>query len=138
MLNKKSMVNYVSILVASVLSFVVGMLWYSPALFGKLWMKLSGVDMKKAKHKSISISMFLGFLSTLVLVYVFQYIMELLKYSGANSGVVLGFWLWLGFLATSLLGGVLWEGKPWNLYFLNSVYWLVNLIVIGASLGRWG
>ena len=130
------MVNYLSILIASVFSFVVGMLWYSPALFGNLWAKLSKVDIKKSKNKSsVGVSMLLGFISTLILASVFQYLIVLLKYSGLAAGATLGFWLWLGFLATSLLGGVLWEGKPWGLYILNSVYWLVNLLVIGASLG---
>ena len=131
------MVNYVSILIASVLSFVVGMLWYSSALFGNKWAKLAGVSMDKAKKKGVGKSMLLGFISTLVLAYVFQYLMGMLNYTGASAGAVLGFWLWLGFLATSLIGGVLWEGKPWGLYFLNSAYWLVNLLVIGVALGRW-
>tara|TARA_Y100000310_G_C20084205_1_gene535268 strand:- start:141 stop:539 length:399 start_codon:yes stop_codon:yes gene_type:complete len=131
------MVNYVSILIASVLSFVVGMLWYSPALFGNKWAKLAGVSMGKAKKKSMGSSMLLGFISTLVLAYVFQYLIETLGYIGAAAGATLGFWLWLGFLATSLIGGVLWEGKSWSLYVLNSAYWLVNLLVIGAALGRW-
>lgn len=131
------MVNYISILVASVLSFVVGMLWYSPALFGNKWARLAGIDMKKSKDKSISTSMILGFLSTLVLASVFQYIMGMLGSSGAAAGAILGFWLWLGFLATSLTGSVLWENKSWSLYVLNSAYWLVNLLVIGAALGYW-
>lgn len=132
------MVNYLSILIASVFSFVVGMLWYSPVLFGNLWVKLSKVDIKKAKNKSsIGVSMSLGFISTLILASVFQYIIGMLKYSGLAAGATLGFWFWLGFLATSLLGAVLWEGKPWGLYILNSAYWLVNLLVIGASLGYW-
>jgi len=131
------MVNYVSILIASVLSFTVGMLWYSPALFGKAWARLAGVSMSKAKQKGMGQSMLLGFISTLVLAYVFNHLMGMLNYTSAASGATLGFWLWLGFLATSLVGGVLWEGKPWELYVLNSAYWLVNLLVIGAALGRW-
>lgn len=132
------MVNYLSILIASVFSFVVGMLWYSPALFGNLWAKLSKVDIKKPKNKSsVGTSMLLGFISTLILASVFQYLVVLLKYSGLAAGATLGFWLWLGFLATSLLGAVLWEEKPWGLYILNSAYWLVNLLVIGATLGYW-
>ena len=54
------MVNFVSIIIASVLSFVVGMLWYSPALFGKRWATLAGVNMNKAKKKGVGQSMLLG------------------------------------------------------------------------------
>jgi len=133
------MVNYVSILVASVVSFLVGMAWYSPALFGKVWMKLASVDMKKSKGKSsVGLSMLLGFISTLVLAFVFEKILNLLNYSGFAAGATLGFWIWLGFVATNLLGSVIWEGKPWGLYVLNSAYWLVNLLVMGAVLGYGG
>ncbi|MEK6914564.1 MAG: DUF1761 domain-containing protein [Nanoarchaeota archaeon] len=132
------MVNYLSILSASVFSFIVGMVWYSPALFGNKWAKLASIDFKKPKNKiSVGVSMLLGFLSTLILASVFQYIINLLKISGPAAGATLGFWFWLGFLATSLLGVILWEGKPWALYILNATYWLINLVVIGAVLGYW-
>lgn len=132
------MVNYISILSASVLSFIVGMAWYSPVLFGNKWAKLSGVNFRKPKNKiSVGISMLLGFISTLILASVFQYVILKLGYSGIAAGATLGFWFWLGFLATSLIGVVLWEGKPWMLYILNVTYWLINLIIIGATLGYW-
>ena len=47
-------VNYVAVLAAAIASFVIGALWYSPMLFGKMWMKLSNVsgkEVKKAKRK---------------------------------------------------------------------------------------
>lgn len=37
-------VNYLAILVAAVLSMVLGFLWYGP-LFGKEWTKLMGVTL---------------------------------------------------------------------------------------------
>ena len=32
-------VNYIAILVAAVVSFFIGALWYSPLLFAKRWIK---------------------------------------------------------------------------------------------------
>ncbi len=40
-------INYWAVLVAAVVSMVIGALWYSPVLFGKLWMKYSGLSDKK-------------------------------------------------------------------------------------------
>lgn len=45
-------VNYWAILAAAVASFVLGWIWHSPFLFGKMYMKLSNMDKKKAEgHK---------------------------------------------------------------------------------------
>jgi|ETNmetMinimDraft_2_1059921.scaffolds.fasta_scaffold110298_2 hypothetical protein len=127
--------QYLPVLAAAVVSFIVGMLWYSPALFGKTWMSLSGVKMNKGKKKGMSGVMLTAFIANLVMAYVFVYLMSMVGYANAGSGVVLGFWLWLGFFATSLLGSVLWEQKPFNLYLINAGYQLVNLVVMGAVLG---
>ena len=40
-------VNYMTVLAAAVASMAVGLLWYSPLLFGKPWMKLMGLTDKK-------------------------------------------------------------------------------------------
>tara|TARA_Y100000034_G_C6902101_1_gene417479 strand:+ start:3126 stop:3518 length:393 start_codon:yes stop_codon:yes gene_type:complete len=127
------MVTYLPIFIAAVVSFVIGMLWYSPALFGKRWMNLAGV--KRDKEKKMGGIMVAAFVANLVMAYVYLYIMGMVGYADAGSGVVLGFLLWVGFFATTLLGGVFWEGKPFNLYLINAGYQLVNLVVMGAVLG---
>ncbi|PYO83248.1 MAG: hypothetical protein DMD37_07615 [Gemmatimonadetes bacterium] len=37
-------VSYPAVLVAAILVFVLGWLWYSPLLFYKPWMRLRGMD----------------------------------------------------------------------------------------------
>jgi hypothetical protein len=41
-------INMYVFFVGSVLSYFLGALWYSPLLFGKIWMKLRGVKIIKA------------------------------------------------------------------------------------------
>ena len=133
-------VNYLAILVVSIVSFIIGMLWYSPLLFGNVWVKLMGFneeDIKKAKEKGMAKNMIVVFISVLVMTYVLAYLIDLLAYSDAGSGAILGFIIWLGFLATSMLGSVLWEGKPAALYLINTSHYLVVLVVSGAILGVW-
>jgi len=132
--------NYIAILVASVVSFLVGMVWYSPLLFGKVWIKLIGIskeDMEKSMKKGMATSMLLGFVTLLVMSYVLRYFIEVLRYSTAIDGVILGFMIWIGFFATSMMGIVLWENKPWGLYLINTLHYLVVLVIMGAILGAW-
>lgn len=138
--------NYLAILVAAVLGMVIGMIWYAPSVFGKAWSRMTGINMDKAEMKPKH--MLAGFVAQLVMAYVLAPFIigwhqsEVAMYgadamSGLSVGLQTGFWLWLGIVATVMLGSVLWERKPFKLYMLNSGYWLVVLLVMGALLGYW-
>jgi len=61
--------NYLAILVSGIISMVVGAFWYSPAVFGKEWIKLSGFSNKqlaKAKNKGIVFSYHVAFIAVVV------------------------------------------------------------------------
>lgn len=136
-------VNYLAILLCTVLSMVLGSLWYGP-IFGKPWMKLMG--MKKESMKGItgsemaklygiqtigSIIMAFVMAHSLVFASVYQNI------SGVSAGLQAGFWNWLGFVAPVTLTTVLWEGKSWKLWILNNGYFLVLLSMFGVILSVW-
>ncbi len=129
-------VNFVAVLLCGVASMVIGFLWYSKMLFGATWMKLSGIseaDMKKA-NSNMPVMYGTMFVASLVMAYVLAHFA---KYAGAATlmdGVVAGFWAWLGFVATTMLSGSLFESKPIKLYFINTGYQLVTLVVMGAIL----
>ena len=57
--------------------------------------------------------------------------------STAFDAVQLAFWIWLGFIVTTLLNGVLWEKRTVKLYLFNIVYHLVSLCVMALILGLW-
>ena len=134
-------VDYVAVLVASVVSFILGWLWYGP-VFGKLWMKLNQVtqkDIKKAKQKGMAGPMILHFIGTLVSAYVLAIILGAIVVVSVSEALMLVFWIWLGFFAAStLLGSVLWDNKPWGLFVLNGAYWLVNLGVLASIVVLFG
>ena len=135
-----TMVNYVAVLVAALAAMVLGMVWYHPKVFGSMWMKLTGLkkkDMQKAQKEGMAGHMFIGFLATLVMVYVLDRFVNLTGAATVPQGLMLGFWLWLGFMMPLALGPVLWERKDVKLFFLNGAYWLVTVLVAAAILVSW-
>ena len=50
------------------------------------------------------------------------------------GAIELGFWSWVGFVAPTMLGVVLWEQKPIKLYLINALYWLVAFVAIAITL----
>ena len=127
------MVNYLAILVAAIVTNIIGFLWYGP-LFGKQWMKLSGISMPKGKKPSMAKPMVINFVASLVTAYV----LSLFVVGGTiSSAIATGFLIWLGFFAAIMLGSVLWEMKPFSLYLLNVVHWLIALEVMAIVLAAW-
>lgn len=130
-------INYWAVLIAGAVHFAIGAFWYSPALFGKIWMKGAGKTEADMKGHGAGKYYFIGFLSTLVLVWVLA---VTLKISGTNTlstALQGGFWLWLGFVAMTQLGSVLWEKKPFSFYLVNTLYYLVGILVASWILFIW-
>ena len=129
--------NLLGILIAAVAGMVVGMFWYSPNVFGRKWMKYLGMSkrkMKEAQEKGMLVPMLFGFVGQLLTAGMLSVFMG---YAGAASipaGLLVAFLLWLGFIATTQIGVVLWEQKPWGLYLLNSSYSLTVLLVMSIVL----
>ncbi|MBI2130778.1 DUF1761 domain-containing protein [Candidatus Woesearchaeota archaeon] len=133
-------INYLAVLVAAIVNMVIGALWYSPVLFGNLWAKLSGMDKKstgKPKQKGMAKLYLAAFVSTLVMSFVLAHFIAYTESTTVSDGMQAGFWLWLGFIATVSIGGVLWENKPMKLWFLNNAYNLFSLLVTGSILAVW-
>jgi hypothetical protein len=139
--NTVANIGFIELVVASVVSFIFGWIWYGP-LFGKLWLKGSGMSEKEAKkmHKQGMMGkMALNFLGTLVLVYVFANLIGWIGISNVVDLAWLSVWLGVGFFgATTLLGDVVWKGRPWSYYFINLFYWTLNLEIIGFILVSFG
>jgi hypothetical protein len=114
---------------------VIGFLWYGP-LFGKMWQKLSGISDADIKKAGSNMPMLYGtmFLATLVTAYVLSHFQQAGGAMDMMDGAMIGFWAWLGFVATTMLTNVLFDKKPFNLYLLNAGYQLVSLVVMGALL----
>lgn len=130
-------VNYIAVVVAAAVAMVLGFLWYGPIL-GKPWMKEMGftkASMDAAK-KGMTKNYVIMLVSALVMAYVLSHNvgMSIATFGdmGLMSGVQTGFWIWLGYVATVLLGKVLWEGKSWKLYIIDAGYYLVSLVLMGS------
>lgn len=125
--------NWLAIVVAVIANFVVGWLWYS-MVFKDLWIKLSGHSMQTMDQmKASGATPMRGYIVTLVLgfitPFVFFSLAQSLLLAGVGSALMLAFWLWLGLQAPIAIGSVLWDAKPWGLFWLNSANQLVSLFV---------
>lgn len=131
-------INFVPVVVAAIASMVVGFLWYGP-LFGKVWMSLSKVDeakLKEMQQKGMGPAYAISLLMALVMAYVLACFAKGWA-TGVTGAFHLAFWPWLGFVVTTNVTGVLWEEKPWGLYFLSVAHSFVSIFVMALILVFW-
>ncbi len=123
----------VGIFLTAVLFMLIGMMWYSPSLFGKKWMALVGMTPElsaEAKVKARTSYAFMT-LSAVIMAYVLALFIKNMFISSMGLAISVGVFAWIGFIATSMSGEYLFNSKPkpWALYVINSTYYLTNLIV---------
>lgn len=139
-------INYLAVLVAAVVTMVVGALWYGP-LFGKMWMRGMGWDPNNqeqmAKMKSSAGPAYVQqFIGSLLMAFVLAHVLWAMQQAmpdmtGAWSGVQGGFWMWLGFILPVKYGDKLWGVKKFKYVSVDLGYHLVNLIIMGIILSVW-
>jgi len=127
-------INLLAVLVAAIFSMILGGLWYSPLLFGNMWMKLAKI---KPNTDQMAKSYIAGFLASLITMYVLANVLNYAGVGSVTSGISVGFLVWIGFFVTTALGTILWEGKSPKLFAINIGYSFVNIIVASIIIAVW-
>lgn len=130
-------VNNLAILVSAVILWVLGAIWYSPALFAKPWMTLLGVQRQPGKKEGLLLGMTASFIGDLVLSFILSNIIMWSNETGFKYGCVIGILMWIGFFAAPNLPQGLYEKRPFKLFTINNGYWLVGLFIVGGLLASW-
>jgi len=129
-------INYAALAVAAVARFLFGWLWYSPFLFGNAWMSLTNCnpdEMKRRMPVLAPADLVCNFLMAFVLVHAVHYAGA----AGAGQGAAVGFFNWLGFISTVMLMMTLYEKRSAKLFWINSGFQLISLLIMGAIVAVW-
>ncbi|MSP87319.1 MAG: DUF1761 domain-containing protein [Alphaproteobacteria bacterium] len=134
-------VNLLAVLVAGLVAFAIGGVWYSPVLFVKPWMAAHGYsDEKMAAMKQSNPparAMIVTAVCQIVMAYVVAVLLAWTGMAGWTRGVALGVLLWVGLAGAVALIANMFSDKPIRVFVIESAYQLVCLIVMGAILGAW-
>ncbi|WP_234571511.1 DUF1761 domain-containing protein [Rhodohalobacter sp. 614A] len=131
-----SSLNWLSILVATVVYFVLGALWYSPVLFGNIWMKLRNLDKETMEQPNPVIYLYSVILQFIGVISLAMFI-TVLGVNSAGNGALIGFGAGAGFVF-SLAGTTgIFTNIPMKLHFLDNGYHVVGLVLAGLVLGWW-
>jgi Protein of unknown function (DUF1761) len=128
--------NHLAILVSALILWILGAIWYSPALFAKPWMAALGITPTGPK-KGLALGMISSFIGDLFVAFI---LLHVVVWSGAHTwfrGAFDGGICWLGFFAATQFPQGVYEGRSIRLFFINSGYWLIGLLIVGGLLATW-
>jgi len=132
-------INYLAVVVAAVVAFALGGLWYSPVLFAKQWVKAHGYteeqvkEMQKGAGKAYGVSALCQLLIALAIAVLVGYI----HMERVGQGLKLGLLVWAGFAFPLGLMANMFSGKRITVFLIDTGYQLVYLLVMAAIITAW-
>ena len=129
-------VNYLAVIAAAVATFLLGGLWYSPALFGKAWQREAGVTEERMKSANMTLIFGLTFVLSLVAAWVFALFLG--PRPPLALGLGAGFSAGLCWVAASFGINYLFERKSLKLWLINGGYHTLQFTLFGLIIGWLG
>lgn len=124
----------VPVITAVIISTALGMLWYSPMVFGNLWMELAGISSKKGA--SPAKAMTICFVLTIVYAYFLMTLIRITNVHGWQGGLTIGLLVWV-FVGSTLVIHGMFGGKKSKLMAITVSHEFVNALLMGAVIGMW-
>jgi hypothetical protein len=129
-------INVWAVGAAALLNFVIGGLWYSPALFGRVWMRANGFTEADLKRGSPAVIFGVSLVFCLIMAANLAAFLagpetDLAFALGASLAAGLG-WAALGLGVIALF-----ERRPWSYLLVHGGYLAVSFLAMGLVLGIW-
>ena len=125
-------INILATLVAAISSFMLGGLWYSPALFGKAWMAETGVKGDEQHPAKVFGS---AFVFTLVSAFAFATLLG--PAPELKQALCMGLMVGIGFVAASFGINYQFSNNSFRLLFIDAGYHCGQFLLYGLILGLW-
>lgn len=132
-------VNFLAVLLAAILDMLIGMFWYSPFGFGKLWMRMIGKTEEELKEtgNSAGVAYMASTLAAVVMAFVLAHVVKISGTTDYLTALQIGFWVWLGFVVAGVLPTYIYEDRKKGLFVLYIAYKLVSILVMAVLLTLW-
>jgi hypothetical protein len=125
--------NYGAIVVAAIAAFAFSLIWYSPFVFGSVW-----VDAKGGEATAMPVWKFVvAPLRELITAWLLAWLIGRLGIAHWKDAASLGLMLWLAFYVVQLSGAVIFDGMPVALGAVHAGDWFGKMLLIALVLSTW-
>lgn len=127
-------INWFAVVVAACLGMLVNAVWYSEALFSKVWLKSAGLKKKDTNNPGVELGLVISLILLLITSAAMAVLMDALKITGGWAGLLFGILVAGGFTLTNNGINKINEQRPFALFAITAVGDILTLAVIGVIL----
>jgi hypothetical protein len=122
-------IDWIAVVIAAIVNMIIGFVWYSKWLFG------SSDCLKKGDAAQGILPIVWGAALSFAIAFFLAFFEGHLRVTTVSDGMFISFCLWLGFVATTQISQVIWQARPWKLFFIDAGYKFLSFLVMGGILG---
>ena len=130
-------INWLAVLVAAVIYFALGAVWYN--VFSGPWLNGIGktVEQLATDGGGAPLAFAVGFLAIVVMCYTLAWIVHRGMQPTAGNGALTGATVAFGIVGAMLALNYGFEARGFTLWLINAGYAFVGLVIAGAIIGAW-
>ena len=132
-------INYAAVVIATLAGFGLGAVWYM--VLGGAWMRALGkteAEIKDAQGAAKALPFVIALIALFVMALMLAGLMGHLGDTTMKGGVISGFFVWVGFVITTMGVNHAFSGAKPMLTLIDGGHWLAVLLVMGAVIGAFG
>jgi hypothetical protein len=134
---KELRINHLAVLVAVVLQFALGSLWYGP-LFGDPWMGMVGLDLATIEANPPGAGEWItNIVSAVASMYLLAWLYTKIPVRTLLQGLFTGLLIGFAFVLMSNMVSGMFAKDPYGLAWITGGFTTVGLGIGGAVLGAW-
>ena len=128
-------INYLAVVVATVVSVVVGMIWFADPVFGRAWKRMQGIN-ESAKPPVSAFVIWIG--GAFVLAYTL-YRLLFVKMATASMGdaLLVGLLIAVGIVIAGMGPNYAFAKKPLGLAGIEIGYVCLSIMLVSGILAAW-
>ena len=132
-------VNWLAVVIGTVVYFALGALWFAPATpLGRAWMKAAAYESPTSGTMSTNVFYVVPLVTCLVMVTALALLAKAVGVSDIGGGIVLGLLVGIGLVLPLLITTAAFEFKkpqPFTWGLIDASYHVIGLTIAGAIIG---
>jgi len=129
--------NYVSLVSAGLIYYLLGVVTYSPLMLGRHWRRLEGYDPADTTATNKPLALFVGMLGAQVNVFILAQALDFTQADSVSAALGVALFLWVGFYAAGRLSEAGHSREPLALALIHALPTLLGNIVAAIVLMLW-
>jgi hypothetical protein len=133
-------INWVAVVIAGLIYFAIGAVWYSPLLFAARWQRSIGWDSQRPPPEMSVMTYVVPLIAYLVMATAVAIIARATESDTFAEGIILGVVVGIGLsLMHTLVDATFDPNKPepWVWFAINGTYHALGLIIVAVIVSIW-